>query len=178
MSHLARATLWPLACAASTISFAIMIRDDVSDADYRALAQRPQFSMVGLVEIRFEGGGGRFGTGTFIGFGNNKAWVLTAEHVLDGYGIENSRFRVGDRAWRFGDSYSYLSDMAVIPIEGLREGDLRPARFINYTLPVSNRLEDRVVGTFVGFGKSGTGKKPDTVDDSLKRAGQQRRAPR
>lgn len=152
----------------SQSAFAINIRDDGKDADYQALAKEKQFDAVGVVK------GGLTGTGTFIGFGNGKGWVLTSRHVLSGYTAKDDNFTVGAKSWKFGATYSYWSDMAVIPILGIKEGDLAPAPFIKTALTIPIDFADRKIGTLVGYGLTGTGSNPESKDDGIKRAMQQR----
>lgn len=168
-------TAWLVAAVTPALASPINIKDDGKDKDYQDLAKQKQFDPVGLVDITYAGGGGVYGTGTFIGFGKGKGWVLTSEHVLSGYGSEKSVFTVGSTSWKFSkDGYSYYSDMAVIPILGIKEGDLTPARFLNSALDISSDLEKRILGSFVGYGRTGTGSNPSTKRDGIKRAAQQR----
>lgn len=146
---------------------AINIRDGGRDIDFQNLANEAQFSAVGICDA------GLVGTGTFIGFGNDKAWVLTSEHVMSGFN-NASRFKLNGKSYEFGDTYYRLSDMAVVPILGVREGDITPAKFLGAALNIPAELGQRTLGTFVGYGKSGTGSNPESGDDGKKRAAQQR----
>ncbi|MBL8065170.1 MAG: hypothetical protein JNM34_04840 [Chthonomonadaceae bacterium] len=137
---------------------AINIRDGGRDIDFQNLANEAQFSAVGICDA------GLVGTGTLIGFGNDKAWVLTSEHVMSGFN-NASRFKLNGKSYEFGDTFYRLSDMAVVPILGVREGDITPAKFLGAALNIPAELGQRTLGTVVGYGKSGTGSNPESGDD-------------
>jgi hypothetical protein len=148
---------------------AILIRDDVADSKYLDYAKEVQFAGVGQLVLKKSSSTG-YGTATYIGKGNGKHWILTAEHVLSGYITDGSVFKVGGKDYKLGGTYSYLGDLAVIPISGTGVDDLTATAYLNHALPIDADPAKRWEAATVGYGLSGTGSKPLTVDDSKKRA--------
>jgi len=153
----------------TSLAIGVNLDDAVKEKDSLDKAAEAPFGSVGLIKIVTDSSIS-YGTGTFIGFGNDSAWVLTAGHVLRTYNKESS-FTVGDKSWSFGTFWtSGTYDLGVIQIKGIKAGDLKPATFWSTALPIANKLEDRIVGTGIGFGRSGTGTNPGTANDRKKRA--------
>ena len=151
-------------------ALAIDRRDDVDDSKYLELAQESQFSMVGRLAVKVNGGT-KFGTGIFIGIGNKMAWIVTATHVLTGF-QEGSKFNIGGKSYELGARFEAMDDqdMAVVPILGYKDGDLTAAKFSNTVVEIHRTLSKRTTAYMVGYGNSGTGSNPGTVDDDRKRA--------
>ena len=122
---------------------AIVYRHDRTDAQMLAFGAESQFLGVGQLWV-----GGGFGTGTFIGYGNGSAWLLTAKHVID-------TGDTGTFAFANGDSF------AVTDAFGLAGVDISVAKISGWTLNVfapTLNMDPITGGTFVrsaGYGGSG-----------------------
>lgn len=132
---------------------AIIIRDDVPDAEYRALATRPEFAAATRILVDSAGSG----SGVLI----TPRWVVTAAHVVANakpaaliVQIGNNRFRVGrivihpEYSKHSGFSRTAF-DQALLQLEGA--STTAPAR-IDARLPELNALV-----TMVGYGVGGAG---------------------
>ncbi len=82
--------------SACSPALGIVIRDDVPDASYQALAAQPQFSAAG--RLIYNSGSGNFfaGSGTLIA----RNWALTAAHVADNQAPASWRFDLGGPSMR------------------------------------------------------------------------------
>lgn len=144
------------------------IRHDRDPALYTTLAADSAFQSVGLLEVGvFEVGQPAVGSATLVA----PDWVLTAAHVVEGGKAIN--FTVGGQTysasrWVSHPKYSgnLLSgyDLALVQLSG-PVADVLPAQIYR------KKKERNATGTFVGFGRSGTGLTGDTIDDRVKRAG-------
>ncbi|MCP5141037.1 MAG: trypsin-like serine protease [Gammaproteobacteria bacterium] len=144
-----------LAMACAPVATAGVIRHDVPDSLYRALAAESRYSGVGDVLIRANSGTTRC-SGTLI----DASWVLTAAHCLDNAGTSSITYKAGGvtysaASWVYHNAFNESSLLAGYDI-GL----------INLATAVSGvevaKLytgvdEVGLVGTSVGFGTTGTG---------------------
>lgn len=143
----------------------------MDDAKYLALAQETQFSMVGQVLVKDSDGGTKLGTGTFIGIGKKSAWIVTAAHEVTDL-QDGSTFKINGNSYALGANPTFMKDrdIAVVPILGYKEGDLTAATFSDIAVTVPPDERKRTMGYLVGYGLSGTGSAPGTVNDNQKRA--------
>lgn len=166
----------------ATASEAIVIRHDKNDALYRALAANARYDAVGRIEYR---SGSTIGTGTgnYIGIGTGgKKWLVTAGHVVDA-GWDSGTFTVGGRTYQLEVSSlrwwtSHGSGFDDIGVARILDPDntlnVAPAKFWNDLVAIPADLEQRLIGTTVGFGLTGTGTTGPDTTDNLKRAMQNR----
>jgi hypothetical protein len=156
-------------------SFAGTIRHDRSDWLYRSLADG--FSSVG--HLAASNGSGSWGcSGTLIG----RSYVLTAAHCVEGrdgvggfmnYGtftVGGQRYSVNylsaHRDWfSSGRNLGLGADLAILSLN-------RSVWGANPATLYSSRDEDLKLGTYVGFGMTGTGTTGAYLSSGAKRAGQ------
>lgn len=149
------------------------IRDDRDPALYTSLALEPSYQAVGLLEVNvFEEGTPAVGSATLVA----PDWVLTAAHVVEASPTQPKavQFTVGGQSyaasrWVLHPKYDGSSlikgfDLALVQLSQ-PVLDVTPAQIYR------KKKERGMEGTFVGFGRTGTGISGDTVDDRLKRAG-------
>jgi MYXO-CTERM domain-containing protein len=143
------------------------IRDDRDPQLYLNLGAAPQYASVGRFDLTKDMPG-YSASGTLI----DDNWVLTAAHALDG--ATAGQFTVGGRSYGISKWITHPKwdgelrrgfDLALVKLDGTVT-DVAPAQL--YT----GHRELGAVGTFVGFGRTGTGTTGDTIYDGLKRAGQ------
>jgi hypothetical protein len=153
-------------------------RHDRADSLYLDLAAQPQFASVGRFLIPTGGGGAILGSGTLI----RSDWVLTAAHVVSNssgvaFDPSNVRFTLGSTDY-FGAEVilhpNYVNfnasvfdgwDIALVRLQTAVTG-VAAAR-INSTF--GNEIGR--VGTYVGFGTTGTGLTGNNIAGGTKRAG-------
>jgi secreted trypsin-like serine protease len=153
-------------------------RHDRVDSLYLDLAAQPQFASVGRFLIPTGGGGAILGSGTLI----RSDWVLTAAHVVSNnsgvaFNPSNVRFTLGGTDYfgaevilhpnyvNFGASVLDGWDIALVRLQTAVTG-VASAK-INTTF--GNEIGR--VGTYVGFGSTGTGLTGNTQAGGIKRAG-------
>ena len=164
-----------LVVALFTVStaYAGVIRHDVSDNRYRALAQQSQFDPVG--DLLYSTNGGRYRcSGTLI----SSEFVLTAAHCLDDNSTTNVQFSVGGTAYNalswfvhqswdpFASGHLFTGwDIALLKLDQ-SVSNVQAATLYEETNEIGQ------IGTHVGFGASGTGLTGDVTSSGKKRAGE------
>lgn len=165
-----------LALSAAQASFAGVIRHDRSDADYLALGADARYASVGYIE----GVGVDAATSQVFGYsasavliGNN--WALTAGHVVD---VATSlKFTLGGTTFTATDwvanpnwdgSLNRGYDIGLIHFGS----DLASATAITPASRYTGTSELNQVGTFVGYGMTGTGLTGSVTFDGKKRGTQ------
>ena len=152
--------------------YAGVIRHDVSDSLYRALAQQSQFDPVG--DLLYSTNGGRYRcSGTLI----SSEFVLTAAHCLDDNSTTNVQFSVGGVAynalsWFVHQSWNPFTfnavfngwDIALLKLD-------QAVTNVQAATLYADTNEIGQIGTHVGFGASGTGLTGDVTASGTKRAG-------
>jgi secreted trypsin-like serine protease len=158
-----------------------VIRDDVNDSIYTSLAAQSVYDSVGFL-LWNEGASGYIASGTLI----SPEWVLTAGHVVGG--TNNYGAGVSGMFFGLGSVYSGTGIAATewIPYAGWSSSngdvwagvDLGLVRLSQPITSVTPALLDfstpllGLLGTNVGYGRSGTGTLGMSSDPGVKRAGQ------
>lgn len=131
-----------------------VIRHDRDDADYRALAELPQFQAVGQVRAMVNGSS-RLCSGTLIA----PDWVLTAGHCVDGVETDSIEFRNAGQSLyasqivvhpQFDGSVGPANDVGLIQLAS-PSASLAPAQRTRDSIPLGG------VTTIVGYGLTGDG---------------------
>lgn len=146
-----------------------VIRHDALDSQYLALGGNAAYASVGYVR----GNTNSYGfsaSGTLIG-GN---WVLTAGHVVD-QAVDLS-IRLGGQTYTAAEWFSHPKwngDLGRGYDIGLMrfDTDLSAATGITAAQFYTGKDELGQIGTFAGYGRTGTGLTGDTTFDGQKRAG-------
>jgi Trypsin len=144
-----------LACAANMI----IIRQDVPDAEYRALALQPQF--VPAARILVETGSGS-GSGVLVA----PQWVVTAAHVVTPFVPAQLKVQLGDGLYRVirvvvHPQHALHNGFAKAPFDQALLQLERPSRIM--PAEIDAQLPDTgVVATMVGYGVGGVGARDST----------------
>jgi hypothetical protein len=160
--NLITSTLTAFVAAAGFSGSAIAgtIRHDRSDAQYRNFANQNQFASVGFLEMRFSGStSAKLCSGTLI----SANWVLTAAHCLESgqQSLAGAGFTIGGRSisinralqhagWRSSGNGGERVDLGLFQLNA-SVSNVNPATLYSGT------NEDWQVGSYVGFGNTGTG---------------------
>ena len=166
------------------VSQAGTIRDDVADSFYTSLAQQSVYDSVGFLTWSI-GSIGYIASGTLIA----PDWVLTAGHVVGG--TNNSGAGVSGMTFGMGPTYNGIDGTGIsatrwIPYggwsssggnlwAGLDLGLVHLSQAITDVTPAQidfNTSLLGLVGTSVGYGRSGTGLTGMNTNPGTKRAGQ------
>jgi len=163
------------------VSQAGTIRNDVADSFYTSLAQQSVYDSVGFLTWSI-GSSGYIASGTLIA----PEWVLTAGHVVGG--TNNSGAGVSGMTFGMGPTYSGIGISATkwIPYgswsssggnlwAGVDLGLVRLSQAITDVAPAQMDFSTSLLGllgTSVGYGRSGTGVTGMNTDSGTKRAGQ------
>jgi len=148
------------ATALAVSSFGATIRDDTADTNYTALATLPDFAPVGTVAGSFNG------SGILIA----PDWVLTASHLLAF--SSSATFTINGVSYNsaavFRDSLSFNpgtngGDFALVELS-------TPVTNITPAILYTGASEFGMLGTYVGYGFTGTGLTGYKTLDGKKRA--------
>ena len=158
-----------------------VIRGDVSDSFYTGLAAQSVYDSVGFLRWN-EGASGYIASGTLIA----PEWVLTAGHVVGG--TNDSGAGISEMIFGLSSSYDGMGVSALrwIPYPGWSSSggnlwngvDLGLVRLSQPITTVTPALLDfstpllGLLGTNVGYGRSGTGLTGMNTNPGTKRAGQ------
>ena len=158
-----------------------VIRDDVNDSLYTSLAAQSVYDSVGFLTWS-EGTSGYIASGTLI----SPEWVLTAGHVVGG--TNNSGAGISGMIFGLSSSYDGMgvSALSWVPYTGWSSSggnlwsgvDLGLVRLSQPITTVTPALLDfstpllGVLGTNVGYGRSGVGSGGMSTPAGTKRAGQ------
>ena len=158
-----------------------VIRNDVADSFYTNLAAQSVYDSVGFLTWS-EGTSGYIASGTLI----SPEWVLTAGHVVGG--TNNSGAGISEMIFGLSSSYDGMGVSALewIPYTGWSSsggnlwngvdlGLVRLSQPITSVSPAQIDFRTSLVGllgTNVGYGRSGVGTGGMTTDAGTKRAGQ------
>lgn len=147
----------------ASMATASTIRHDRADSQYQNLGNEARFACVGTVN-----GSAASGSGTYIGFGNGSAWMLTAAHVLDGN--PNAQFTFGGNTYNLTNVSIFSgwggnnNDIAVAKISGLGSTSIIAAKYFAGSLSTGTNVFS------VGFGIGGTGNGASNTAYGVKRA--------
>jgi hypothetical protein len=158
-----------------------VIRNDVNDSVYTSLAAQSVYDSVGFLRWN-EGASGYIASGTLIA----PEWVLTAGHVVGG--TNDSGAGISEMIFGLSSSYDGMGVSALrwIPYPGWSSSggnlwngvDLGLVRLSQPITTVTPALLDfstpllGLLGTNVGYGRSGTGLTGMNTNPGTKRAGQ------
>jgi hypothetical protein len=148
------------------LAWAVVIRADRTDSQYTSLGASAAYASVG----RFDG---ITSTSNFLASGTLIApnWVLTAAHVVDQ--ATSLKFTVGGTTYT-ANSWTAYSGWTGNLMAGYDIGlvHLTTSANVQAAKLYSGSAEFGQVGTFVGYGKTGTGQTGATRLDGKKRAAQ------
>ncbi|MCC5830428.1 MAG: trypsin-like serine protease [Phycisphaeraceae bacterium] len=153
-----------------TVLTAGVIRHDRSDTLYRQLGAQAQYASVGALKTNLY-----LGSSTLL----SPMWVLTAAHVIDDPATSSVVLNIGGTSQNNGTNYSAESWI----IHPQWNGNVRSGydlALVRLATPVSGIVpatrfhgadERGLIGTSVGYGRTGTGLTGDTGGAGTRRAG-------
>lgn len=155
----------------------VVIRHDKADQLYKDLGADAKYNPVGLIRYTRDSATGT-ATGNYIGVGTDgKKWMVTAAHVVDN-AIESMSVELGGKTYSVEVSSlrwrtNWESGKGDIGIGRILDPDgtltMAPAKYWKGRRPVPNTLDDHLIGTAVGFGRTGTGNTGDPTASTDKR---------
>lgn len=151
---------------AGTISSSLLgatIRDDTPDSSYRALGAAPEYASVG----RLVNSWGYNGSATLIA----PEWILTAAHSL--VAADSATFTLSGVSYTSSELFLHPSWQSGNPLAGYDFGLVHLSTPILGITPAALNIasaELGLVGTFVGYGLTGTGLTGYRTLDNQKRA--------
>ncbi|HRK21109.1 MAG TPA: PEP-CTERM sorting domain-containing protein [Fimbriimonadaceae bacterium] len=156
---------------------AIVIRHDKADQLYKDLGANAKYNPVGKIQYTTSSSTGR-ATGNYIGVGTDgKKWMVTGAHVLDN-NLESAKFTVGGKTYDIEITSTFWrtnweEGKGDIAVGRILDPDntltMAPARYWKGRIPIPAALGDRLTGTIVGFGDTGTGNTGANTDSDVKR---------
>ncbi len=175
----------PAALAIPSSAHAIVIRDDVPDSSYVALGQDPAYDSVGSVQVQFGGNWFHICGATLVA----DDVVATAQQCLQYEGVLPYRvvFRAGNLAAPGPDAVlrgvsEFIPFVDNSQSKAQKDPNLAPIAQENFGLmklsapvdsielaPLYFGNPEGLVGTFIGFGRTGTGLTGDIANSPLKR---------
>lgn len=168
-----------LVCASSQ---AVVIRHDKDDLLYLNLGANARYAPVGLINYTNPSATGK-ATGNYLGVGTDgKKWMVTAAHVVDN-SISSMSIALGGRTYDVEVSSlrwrtEWEEGKGDIGVGRILDPDntltMAPAKYWKGRIPVPATLGDHLIGTAVGFGRTGNGNTGETTTDDKKRGMQNR----
>ncbi len=143
------------------------IRDDTPDSNYRTLGSAPEYASVGRIVNSW----GYNGSATLIA----PDWILTAAHSL--VAADSVTFTINGTGYTSSDLFLHPGWQNGNPLGGYDFGLVHlstPVPGITPSVPYTGSAEIGQVGTFVGYGLTGTGITGYRTLDNQKRAFQNR----
>ncbi len=148
-----------------------VIRHDVADTAYLSLGGDPQYDSVGRITF-----GSNSGSGSGVLVGQN--WYLTAAHNVYANYLANTpgdvQFTVGSNTYVADEIFVHPGYVSGSPTNGNDLALVRVTSNVPNVTPAELHTsggEIGEVGTFVGFGRTGTGLTGASVSSSAKRGG-------
>lgn len=148
-----------------------VIRHDVADSNYLSLGADPQYDPVGRITF---GSGSGSGSGVLVG----DNWFLTAAHNVYSSFVANTpanvRFTVGGNLYLGDEIVVHPGYVSGTPTNGNDLALVRLSAPVPNVAPADVSTSGSEIGeegTFVGFGRTGTGLTGATVSSSAKRGG-------
>jgi secreted trypsin-like serine protease len=160
--------LWGIGIASATAG---VIRSDVPDASYTAIGDSAEYDAVGRITF---GSNYDWGSGTLVA----GRWVLTAAHLVRSNFFANTpgnvRFTVGGNTYVGDQIFLHPGYIQATPSNGNDIALVRLSAAVGNVDPIgfyTGSDELGQMGTFVGFGRTGTGLTGQVASGPVKRGG-------